>query len=353
MIYALFVFWMVKSFKFSEFKKLFVVHRSLFIAVFLILVGVTLITIFSSDLRISAGIWKAWFVDPLLFFVVAISVIKNREQVKRVLYSLFLSGTVVSIISLIYLIQGKLDVTGRLQAFYNSPNYLAMYLAPALIIGFWFLFRKMAKLSLAIFILLSVVCLLLAIIFTKSLGAWLGIIVAIGFMLYCLTSGARTKKLILGMVLILVLVLGWFAITQRPLSFESRLTIWQEAISIYKNNPIIGIGPGTLGDHLQPHNVFLAFLLQTGIIGFIGFIWLLIWLYRPKADQPWADIKKTSIVLTIIMTYILVHGLVDTTYWKNDLSVIFWLIIALYYIISRLSYLRKTNSLQEGKEINQ
>lgn len=27
------------------------------------------------------------------------------------------------------------------------------------------------------------------------------------------------------------------------------------------------------------------------------------------------------------MIYALVHGLVDTTYWKNDLALMFWLII--------------------------
>jgi len=34
--------------------------------------------------------------------------------------------------------------------------------------------------------------------------------------------------------------------------------------------------------------------------------------------------------------YILIHGLVDTTYWKNDLSIIFWLVIVLGYKANRL-----------------
>ncbi|TSC53324.1 MAG: hypothetical protein LiPW39_336 [Parcubacteria group bacterium LiPW_39] len=36
-----------------------------------------------------------------------------------------------------------------------------------------------------------------------------------------------------------------------------------------------------------------------------------------------------------VMVYILVHGLLDTTYWKNDLALIFWAIIALSYRAAR------------------
>ncbi len=388
MIYALFAFWLVKSFKFSEFKKLFVVHRSLLIAIFLILIGVSLATIFSSDLRTSAGIWKAWFIDPLLFFIIVVTVIKNFSQVKKVLYSLFLSGTVVSVISLIYLIQGRLDPMGRLQAFYNSPNYLAMYLAPALIIGFWFLIRFSSgdyslrrpfaaragmvsaeggragarrsvtprwgvdaclcgsSLHLNI-ILLSIICLLLSIVFTHSFGVWLGIIAAVcfGLLLYLFKlkkTGLAWTILCLGLVV--VLVLGYLALTQRESSFDARLVIWQKAWQVFKIHPVLGIGLGTFGDYFpsypewgvpQPHNLFLAFLLQAGILGFIGWMWLLIWFFRTgfKRCKSLNVNCQLLIVLMSVMAYILIHGLIDTTYWKNDLSAIFWLIIGLMAVL--------------------
>jgi len=371
MIYALFVFWLLdKLIRNTKYEIR--TTRLLFVPIILILIGVTLATVFSSDPRTSAGIWKAWFIDPLLLFIVLISSIKNSEQIKKVFYSLFLSGTIVSVISLVYLIQGKLDPVGRLQAFYNSPNYLAMYLAPALIIGVgYYLFIFLAspseacsgmspslprscvgdharfglithkKIIPSAFILLFVVCLLLSIIFTHSYGAWLGIIVAIGFASLRLVT-RRARLLLLALILLLVLFLGYFALMHRESSFDARLIIWQNTWQIFKNNPILGIGPGTLGNYFspypewgvpQPHNIYLAFLLQTGIIGFIGFIWLLIWFFRPAADQPQAG--KLRLLLMMIMVYILVHGLVDTTYWKNDLSVVFWIVVGLMAILSK------------------
>jgi O-antigen ligase len=80
----------------------------------------------------------------------------------------------------------------------------------------------------------------------------------------------------------------------------------------------------------QPHNLYLAFLLQTGIIGFIGFILLLFWFFRAGIMN-----HESGIILMSVMVYILVHGLVDTTYWKNDLAVIFWLVIGLMVTIKK------------------
>ncbi len=352
LIYILFAFWLSKSFKWSEFKKLFLAHYLLFIAIILIIIGVSLATIFSSDLRISAGIWKGWFLDPLLFFIILVFTIKNVKQIKGALYSLFLSGTVVAIISLIYLLQGNLNPVGRLQAFYNSPNYLAMYLASAIVISFgYYLFTFLAPPSVRgskTFILLSIVCLLLSIIFTQSYGALLGIIVAIYFGLLLYLYKLKKQKLVWAVLclgLIMILALSCFALVQRADSFNARLVIWQKALAIFKTNPIIGIGPGTFGNYFplypewgvpQPHNIFLAFLLQTGIIGFIGFILLLIWFFRPSASKSQAG--KLRLLLMSIMAYILVHGLADTTYWKNDLSVIFWLVVGLMAVLQNKNF---------------
>ena len=43
------------------------------------------------------------------------------------------------------------------------------------------------------------------------------------------------------------------------------------------------------------------------------------------------------------MIYILIHGLVDTTYWRNDLAVVFWMIIAanLYSLTVNRHYHRR------------
>jgi O-antigen ligase len=376
MIYALFAVWLVKKFNFSEIEKTIKENRSLFVAVFLILIGASLATLRSWDLRLSAGILKAWFFDPLLFFVVFISIIKSSREIKNVFCALASSGFVVSVVSLIYLFLGKLNIDGRLQGFYDSPNYLAMYLAPILVLMFGALFLKnyshentrrspseasrCASPSLGrpwrppcplglwnVFLVGNFLLTTLVLFFTKSFGAWMGMIGAIGLGLIVWFLGAKKKKIaIILAILLIILCVGIyflkFSSTQGRLSINSRLEIWQRAIDAVVMYPIIGIGPGTFKNFFpsyplwgvpQPHNLYLAFLLQTGVVGFIGLTMLLIWFFKTALRS-----LKTnySLLIALIMIYVLIHGLVDTTYWKNDLAMMFWIIVGMMVIINRL-----------------
>ncbi len=332
MLGGLFIIWL------AQLKNVRPLTSSIFYPIFLIFLGITISTLLSADLQTSAGIWKGWFIAPLLFFLVVASEVKNKKQVRDILLALFLSGAGVSLAAFWYWLSNNLTYDGRLRAFYLSPNYLAMYLSPILILSFYlyFCFKKnIYKILLFIVHCLSFITIYL----TYSYGAWLGILAALVFILII----KKNKKIALVFLLVAIVVL----FLQMPLpklqALKSRLTIWQSAGEIIKDHFLIGIGPGMFQEYYldyqakfppylewavpQPHNLFLAFWLQTGLIGLIGFIWLLVIFF--KGASP----KKLSVILMAAMIYILVHGLVDTTYWKNDLSVIFWLIIALSYTL--------------------
>lgn len=361
MIYILFVAWLIKGFNFFELKEGIKENRLLFWAIFLILFGASLATLRSWDLRLSAGILKAWFFDPLLFFIVFTSVVKSLKEIKGVLYGFVFSGLVVSVASLVYLFFGKLNVDGRLQGPYNSPNYLAMYLAPILVIGLGLLAYGHKKSSagaclplaggvfltnnLCLFSLIFGSSLMVLILFcTGSFGAWMGIVGAIGFGLTFWFLGAKKKKIaVILVILLVVLCIGLyflkFSSIQGKLSINSRLEIWQRAIDAITIYPVIGIGPGTFKDLFpaypfwsvpQPHNLYLAFLLQTGIVGFVGFVLLLAWFFKTALSLLKTDY---SLLIASAMLCILIHGLVDTTYWKNDLTVVFWAIIGIMIVL--------------------
>jgi len=371
MIYALFTVWLVKGLNFSELKKTIKENRLLFWAIFLIFLGASLATIRSWDLRLSAGIWKAWFFDPILFFVVLVSTIKSSREIRNVFYAFALSGFVISIVSLIYLFLGELNPDGRLQGFYNSPNYLAMYLAPIFVVVSGFLVQiihtktrvgaaAIFRLRLAFLILCSLF-LILVLFFTKSFGAWMGIVGAIGLGLITWFLRAKKKKIaIILAILLVVLCIGLyflkFSSIQGRLSVNSRLEIWQRAIDAVIMYPLIGIGPGTFRDFFpshpvwgvpQPHNLYLAFLLQTGIIGFIGFVLLLFWFFKTGVKQFAAHNSQFTthyLLLVALMIYILIHGLVDTTYWKNDLAAMFWAIIGIMVVIKSSNFKSISNN---------
>lgn len=364
MIYILFFVWIWKDREagaaLKEVKEFFRKEKLLAAGIALLFFGAVLSAAHSSDLRTSLGILKGWFLDPFLFFIVFIGTIKARRAKMRALLSFIFSGFAVSLVALSYATVGVLTFDGRIRAFYESPNYLAMYLAPAFLLAFYlFAFKKntvckefLAPLckngKLQAMILISCAT---AILLTRSYGVAVGIAGAIFFfMLKKYASGGREvyskNKKTLAVLSVAALALLFFLSFQKygqivnsneRSSLHSRLMIWDASREMLKDSPFFGIGPGTFQQVYleyqsrfsvpylewavaEPHNTFLAFYLQTGIIGLSGFILILFWLYRKS---------KYDSVVFLFLVYFLIHGLVDTLYWKNDLALIFWLMLAM------------------------
>jgi len=132
-------------------------------------------------------------------------------------------------------------------------------------------------------------------------------------------------------------------------SLASREIIWKSAGLMIQKNPVFGIGPGNFQNKYleyqkyfppypewavpQPHNLFLAFWLEAGIVGFAGFILLLAQFFRDN-KKAIENNRLYGTLCLVIMLYFLIHGLVDTTYWRNDLSTMFWVIIAVNFYLA-------------------
>ena len=73
-----------------------------------------------------------------------------------------------------------------------------------------------------------------------------------------------------------------------------------------------------------PHNIILNFWSELGLLGLIALLWLIIQFTRTALQQK-------QYRLLACMLVIVIHGLVDVPYFKNDLAVFFWLLIALTF----------------------
>jgi len=388
----------------------------------LILIGAILSTLFSSDINVSAGILKGWFLAPMAFALMVCAEAKDEKSVKRLLGALFVSSAIVAVIALFYWIFGKTTFDGRLSAFYLSPNHLAMYLAPGLLIGVGLFglkspltppkggekllpFRACSVLDTGegclpattsvacragggfknIMILSGLIFISAVFYLTYSYAAWIAVLIVVSGQWLVISDKKNAKKLLVfGLVFVVlsvVLFLSQFGgekmnnlLNSERSSWQSRLMIWKAALEIIKDHPVFGIGPGMFGEYYlkyqsrfsvpylewaapQPHNIFLAFWLETGLLGFFGFLWLLLAFFkgilkqakvtfsccgtpRPAAssDSPRYENATPAcftVILAGLMIYILLHGLVDTTYFKNDLATIFWLVIALSVCLSQ------------------
>lgn len=364
LVFFVFIYWIfIKKEKifFGDFFKKYLGY-SFFCG--MIFFGILFSTFFSGNSLASWGIIKSWFFVPIILVLLIGKIIK-KEKIEYIFMSYFFSATTVAIISLGYLILNQLTYDRRLVGIFNSPNYLAMYLAPAIIIGL----EQMQNSKLKRLILFSLFIIISTLYFTYSYSAWISIVASM-VAISLIKNRNSLKKIVIIIAIFLVLFLS--QINNKKLtdlllvnprsSLSSRIMIWKASEKMIEDNFWLGIGPGNFQEKYleyqkffppylewavpHPNNLYLTWWLYGGVLGLVGFLGLVFLFLRdilkriypmeyPAMQDNFAKqnlfhrVKKEpngALFMSLgIMLIILIHGVFDTTYFKNDLAIIFWL----------------------------
>ena len=133
-VLVIFLLWIFLDKEKIKAREFFLEYNKYIIFGGMMFLGVLLATFFGGNSAESWGIIKSWFLVPMMLFFLTGRIVE-KEKTGYVFLAYFFSATIVAIISLGYLILNQLTYDGRLAGIFNSPNYLAMYLAPAIIIA--------------------------------------------------------------------------------------------------------------------------------------------------------------------------------------------------------------------------
>jgi len=366
LLFGLWLFEIVRDHRSIVWDKL---TRHFWLATFLLVIGATIgaalspIGILLPDghvfeaRQVALGIWKGWVIAPILYFAVLTQVLRTPEEVRRTLRSFVYSAALVGLAShVLALFSDGLTIDFRLRGFFDSANYLALYVGPAILLAIYFLFgRSRPKKIWEYLDLASLSILIYTLLFTQSYAGILAVFGALGlFVLRQLIRTPRQRKAI-GLALT-ILILAFLAIMatqirtpkfQQFVDFENRsstsvrLEIYQVALNLVKKNPLVGVGPGLFQANYQvdaplvlghapmewnmphPHNIFLGFWLNAGLLGLVSFLTLLVLAHR-RFTYP-----------LIALWSIVIHGLFDMPFWKNDLAMIFWLVLAAILVLQK------------------
>lgn len=340
------------------------IPRNIKLSIALILLGITTSLIANGVSTNGLGILKSWFLIPIAFSFAIFTQTRSGNDARKVLSAICFSVFCVSLISVYYKLTGQVTFDGRLQGFYSSPNYLSMFLAPGILIGIYFLIdslkRKLSLINLLLaFLLLPII---VSLYFTYSYSSWLALFSSVPIVF--LPQISKNKRLLAAAGLTLVLAIAIFLqsgtqkfsnllhVSQRS-SIASRVIIWTSAGLMIHNHPIFGIGPGNFQNIYlgyqkyfppylewavpEPHNIFLAFWLQTGLLGLFGFILLLVNLFQilKKVLRNEKSAGMSALLLSFFV-YVIINGLFDTPYWKNDLSFLFWIFVFLTLSLTKI-----------------
>ncbi len=238
----------------------------------------------------------------------------------------------------------------------------------------------LSKAFLGFIILLS----LAAIYFAKSDGALIGL--AAAAFIFCLYANKKAR--IAAIIIVLVASAGIYfyppiekplirKITAHDLSGQIRRLQWKETLMMLNGNAkILGVGLGnyqtavapyhqkgffyddgtdpnfhqdTINSaavrartwqpveiYLYPHDIILNFWSELGLAGLFIFAWIIIKfsIVNFKFSIKGNEYKYLHLGLLAAMIVIVVHGLVDVPYFKNDLAALFWILVAMLALIS-------------------
>ena len=311
----------------------------------------------------------------------------NAEGRKKIILSLGVSALLVSLFAIYQKITGQFidnpfwaaTETRRAVSFFGYPNAIGLFLAPMIMLFIGQLFSKTTKKE-KLFLSFTIITSILAIFFAQSYGAMAGLIVALlvfGLFINKKLRIVAVSGAVVGLVIIFSYVpLRQFVIqkvTLNALSGQIRQQQWIETKKMLLNNRILQ-GAGLSGYqkavvpyhqegiflknddpnwlekirtsaqyrqqmwqpteiYMYPHNIFLNFWSELGIFGALLFCWIIakfLWqsgrfFLKEKTNTE----RFIALGLFTSMIALVIHGLVDVPYFKNDLSALFWISIAM------------------------
>ena len=324
-------------------------------AVALLLLAALLSLLPTEYLRLSLRALRTLVLEPLLFFYLVRALCPDLPSVRPLWLALLGAASAISLMALAQ-VGARLNVVEvegvrRALGLYPSPNHLALFLGRALplaaALACW-VPRWRGPASAATLVIG------LALAATFSIGGWLG--AATSGAVLALLLGRRTLVGFAGTCLaaaVVVLVLGERLGIARlqpgGATATFRQQIWTSALAMVRDHPLLGIGLDNFLYRYQleymlpeawaepnishPHNWLLQFWLELGLLGLAAFLVLLIQFSR-LACRAWcaaraAETRALVAGVTASLAGWLVHGALDNSYFLVDLSVLFWLHLAI------------------------
>lgn len=330
----------------------------------------------SEELRASLGIWKAYFVLPSLLLLI-LSQMRQKYYISLI-RGIIGSGLTVAIITIAQVVVLGLNGEFRPTAMYalgldpavaqgGFANYIAMYLVPIFVLS---LSRRNIPVELRWFV---ITVLFTGIISTQS---YAGIFALIGVLVvWILTRILLSKKNqqnlitspivrkyslpILGVIIISLIGFGIWQFNTPKFqslldmnnrnSITTRVQIWDTSIAIIRDNPVLGIGltdfqrvyAETIPTKYfppyewlvpEPHNLYFAFWLHLGLAGIIWLIYVLRYIVIRLIEAIKSNNWETY-WLSLSLLSIFLYGILDTPFWKNDLALLF--LVILYGVVGK------------------
>ncbi|GAC1480750.1 MAG: hypothetical protein PVSMB9_05670 [Candidatus Dormibacteria bacterium] len=324
-------------------------------AALFILAGVISVVV-APDRRAALGIYRAYLLEPIFFFFVLTTVVSSWKRARVVLAGFGVAASVVAIANSVVILDAirhhtwSAGVTAPV-TIYTNANAVALFLVPLIAVAGAITLHSRDRRERQVvggFLLIAVIGTLLSF----SRGGYLALAaVAIGLGLSHQNRWRMVgAALVIGAAVMVIPPINHRIAVELDFSnpqntLVGRFELWRVSLQMLEQHVLFGAGLAgfsqTIGPYwnpthtdrfIYPHNIVLTFWSETGLLGLAAFAWILAtgfvqsWRGWLRAAPEWRPLEL-GVVLALVA--VVVHGLVDVPYFKNDLSLEFWALMGL------------------------
>ena len=240
----------------------------------------------------------------VLMLIVLVRLLADGARMRAVLAAAFASAVVPLLVAGYQAVgtHGRFEAGGfsRIRGTFVHPNPFGLYLTFVLAMGVAVIPHVAGRARLLLALLLGGCGVALALTYTRT--AWICTILAL------VVIGLLQSKRLLGVLFLagLVTLVAVPSLTARFADLGNqqqasgsagnsliwRFSYWTEALPLAKHNPVTGIGLKMVQLNTQeqkaPHNDFVRAYIETGILGLLAYLWLLVAMVR----TAWAAVVR-------------------------------------------------------------
>jgi O-antigen ligase len=269
--------------------------------------------------QLLAMVWLIW------------QVCKTNDDYMRIIQAYILGSYVAIFDMMVSYFSGQAS-DFRIAATGFNPNWLAISLALGIPMAWHLLYKKHDSKLFLFLNTLYIPLTIFAIILTASRGGLIATVVGLTVIPITFFHQRTTVKLLISTLFVIII---FISIIAKPTAFENlernierlmgtgemiqtgqlnyRDVIWRAGFKVFSENSIIGVGSGSYSQAVESllsrrygaHNAYLSVLVDTGIIGIILFLLIMVVSIIPNMNS-----RSTEKYFYLILLLTLIIGLI-------------------------------------------
>jgi O-antigen ligase len=307
--------------------------------------------------------WIFTYIQLWILAWLASLLLKTPRQVHVLMWGFFLAGLVSALYASSEGVIGLTVKTSvRTAGLAAGINGAARYFLIALMFGYFLLTQQKKKLV-KFFLIVGMVVLLYGVFVTVSRTGLLLLVAGLGLLL--IQNLGTKNKIYLFILAFCALVLVWVQADNIVAIFQSisgsilagtdtvgiRYGLWQAGLRMWADNTITGVGIGQFSQRLPfygrdllrprylslgPHNMYIAVLSETGLVGLIFFLAMFAASMRflfQATHSLTPEVKELAQAWIIILALVLIAGITK----QDQYDKLTWMAVGVSMAISRMN----------------